>query len=100
MIRLAEPRAMQRLAGESNIYQYEPRGVAAVIAPWNFPLAIPTGMTAAALPRGSCAIYYPAEQSPLMGCPRGDILRAAGLPPLACQLVQGGGETGARLVRD
>jgi RHH-type proline utilization regulon transcriptional repressor/proline dehydrogenase/delta 1-pyrroline-5-carboxylate dehydrogenase len=42
----------------------------------------------------------PAEQSPVMGFHLIDILRAAGLPPLACQLVQGGGEIGARLVRD
>ncbi len=100
MIRLAEPRLMQRLAGESNVYLYEPRGVAAVIAPWNFPLAIPTGMTAAALVAGNCAVLKPAEQSPVMGYYLVDILRRAGLPPLACQLVQGGGEIGARLVRD
>jgi len=100
MIGLAEPRLMQRLAGESNVYVYEPRGIAAVIAPWNFPLAIPTGMTAAALAAGNCAILKPAEQSPVMGYHLVDILREAGLPPLACQLVQGGGEVGARLVRD
>ena len=99
MIRLSAPRPMQRLAGESNVYFYEPRGVAAVIAPWNFPLAIPTGMTAAALVAGNCAILKPAEQSPVMGFHLVDILRSAGLPPLACQLVQGGGEVGAALVR-
>ena len=99
MIRLSDPRAMQRLAGESDVYLYEPRGIAAVVAPWNFPLAIPTGMTAAALVAGNCAILKPAEQSPVMGFHLVDILRAAGLPPLACQLVQGGGAIGAALVR-
>ena len=44
--------------------RYEPRGVAAVIAPWNFPLAIPTGMTAAALAAGNAVVLKPAEQSP------------------------------------
>ncbi len=39
--------------GEENVYSYRPRGVAAVIAPWNFPLAILTGMTAAALATGN-----------------------------------------------
>ncbi|MGH7769101.1 MAG: L-glutamate gamma-semialdehyde dehydrogenase [Candidatus Binatia bacterium] len=99
MIRLAEPRATENLPGESNLYFYEPRGVAVVIAPWNFPLAILTGMTAAALVAGNCAIIKPAEQSPVMGFHLLDILREAGLPPLACQLLQGGGELGAYLVR-
>jgi RHH-type transcriptional regulator, proline utilization regulon repressor / proline dehydrogenase / delta 1-pyrroline-5-carboxylate dehydrogenase len=99
MLRRAEPRPMQRLAGESDVYFYEPRGLAAVIAPWNFPLAIPTGMTAAALVAGNCVVLKPAEQSPVMGFHLVDILRAAGLPPLACQLLQGGGDIGAALVR-
>jgi RHH-type proline utilization regulon transcriptional repressor/proline dehydrogenase/delta 1-pyrroline-5-carboxylate dehydrogenase len=99
MIRLAEPRPTEILPGESNIYFYEPRGVAVVIAPWNFPLAILAGMTAAALVAGNCAVVKPAEQSPVMGFHLLDILREAGLPPLACQLLQGGGELGAYLVR-
>ena len=44
--------------------RYAPRGVAAVIAPWNFPLAIPCGMTAAALATGNAVVLKPAEQSP------------------------------------
>ena len=89
----------QKLPGESNVYFYEPRGVAAVIAPWNFPLAILTGMTAAALVTGNCAVVKPAEQSPVMGALLMEILREAELPPAACQLLQGGGELGAYLVR-
>ena len=99
MPRLAEPRLTQHLPGESNLYLYEPRGIAVVIAPWNFPLAILTGMTAAALVTGNCAIVKPAEQSPIMGAHLLQLLREAGLPPLACQLVQGGGDLGAHLVR-
>ena len=49
--------------GEENAYFYEPRGVAVVIAPWNFPLAILTGMTAAALVTGNTVVMKPAEQS-------------------------------------
>ncbi len=48
-LRLARPIRMAGLTGEINHYMYEPRGVAAVIAPWNFPLAILTGMSSAAL---------------------------------------------------
>jgi RHH-type proline utilization regulon transcriptional repressor/proline dehydrogenase/delta 1-pyrroline-5-carboxylate dehydrogenase len=99
MLRLAEPRETQQLPGETNIYCYEPRGIAAVIAPWNFPLAILTGMTAAALVTGNCALMKPAEQSPMMAVHLLEILREAGLPDDACQLLQGGGEVGAHLVR-
>jgi len=99
MLRLAAPRETQRLPGETNIYFYEPRGVAAVIAPWNFPLAILTGMTVAALVTGNCALMKPAEQSPMMAVHLREILRQAGLPDDACQLLQGGGELGAHLVR-
>ncbi len=99
MMRLSAPRVTQPLPGESNIYLYEPRGIAAVIAPWNFPLAILTGMTAAALVAGNCAIVKPAEQSPVTGALLVEILREAGLLDAACQLLQGGGELGAYLVR-
>jgi RHH-type transcriptional regulator, proline utilization regulon repressor / proline dehydrogenase / delta 1-pyrroline-5-carboxylate dehydrogenase len=98
MLRLAQPRITQHLAGESNVYLYEPRGIAAIIAPWNFPLAILTGMTAAALVTGNCVIMKPAEQSPVMAAHLLDILRQAGLPRSACQLLQGGGALGAHLV--
>jgi RHH-type transcriptional regulator, proline utilization regulon repressor / proline dehydrogenase / delta 1-pyrroline-5-carboxylate dehydrogenase len=99
MLRLSEPRVTQKLPGESNVYLYGARGVAVVIAPWNFPLAILTGMTAAALVTGNCAIVKPAEQSPVTGALLMEIFREAGLPASACQLLQGGGELGAYLVR-
>ena len=99
MLRLAKPRQTQELPGESNIYFYEPRGIAAVIAPWNFPLAILTGMTAAALVTGNCVLMKPAEQSPVMAAKFLQILRSAGLPRQACQLLHGPGELGAQLVR-
>ena len=94
-----QPRETQQLPGEINTYFYEPRGIAAVIAPWNFPLAILTGMTAAALVTGNCVLMKPAEQSPLMAVQLSDILSNAGVPDDACQLLQGGGEIGAHLVR-
>ncbi|MEO6162723.1 MAG: proline dehydrogenase family protein, partial [Candidatus Binatia bacterium] len=99
MLRLAQPRETQQLPSETNTYSYEPRGIAAVIAPWNFPLAILAGMTAAALVSGNCVLMKPAEQSPLMAVQLSDILSNAGVPVGACQLLQGGGEIGAHLVR-
>ncbi len=52
--------------GERNTMAYRPRGVVGVISPWNFPLAIPCGMTAGALAAGNAVVLKPAEQSP--GC--------------------------------
>ena len=99
MLRLSQRRETQQLPSETNIYFYEPRGLAAIIAPWNFPLAILTGMTAAALVTGNCVLMKPAEQAPVMGTHLLDIFRTAGLPDDACQLLQGGGDVGAHLVR-
>jgi RHH-type proline utilization regulon transcriptional repressor/proline dehydrogenase/delta 1-pyrroline-5-carboxylate dehydrogenase len=87
------------LPGETNEIRYEPVGVVAVIAPWNFPLAIPTGMAAAALVAGNTIVLKPAEQSPLLGAELHAILLRAGLPGAAASLVQGGGDVGERLVR-
>ena len=99
MLRLAPARETQRLPSETNTYFYEPRGLAAIIAPWNFPLAILTGMSAAALVTGNCVLMKPAEQAPIMGAQLLDILQTAGLPEDACHLLQGGGDIGAHLVR-
>jgi RHH-type proline utilization regulon transcriptional repressor/proline dehydrogenase/delta 1-pyrroline-5-carboxylate dehydrogenase len=99
MLHLAEPRQTQSLPSETNVYLYEPRGIAAIIAPWNFPLAILTGMTAAALVTGNCALMKPAEQSPMMAQRLLEIFGEAGLPADACGLLHGGGELGAHLVR-
>jgi RHH-type proline utilization regulon transcriptional repressor/proline dehydrogenase/delta 1-pyrroline-5-carboxylate dehydrogenase len=99
VLRLSTPRQTQELPGETNVYFYEPRGIAAIIAPWNFPLAILTGMTAAALATGNCALMKPAEQSPMMAQHLLEIFSKAGLPDDACQLLQGGGDLGALLVR-
>ena len=99
-VALAEGPPLVQVPGERNSTRYEPRGVAAVIAPWNFPLAIPAGMTAAALAAGNAVVLKPAEQSPACA---GELIRAlheAGVPPEALSLLPGEGEAGAALVRD
>ncbi len=97
---LDHPPELAQAPGERNALRYEPLGVAAVIAPWNFPLAIPTGMTAAALAAGNAAVLKPAEQSP--GCVLAlvEALLAAGVPGKALALLPGEGDAGAALVRD
>jgi RHH-type proline utilization regulon transcriptional repressor/proline dehydrogenase/delta 1-pyrroline-5-carboxylate dehydrogenase len=89
--RLAEPVQMHSPRGETNVMWREPRGVAAIIAPWNFPLAIICGMTAGALATGNCAILKPAEQSPLIAARLVEVLRDAGVPPSAVQYLPGPG---------
>jgi RHH-type proline utilization regulon transcriptional repressor/proline dehydrogenase/delta 1-pyrroline-5-carboxylate dehydrogenase len=78
--------------GETNRLLYQGKGVAAVIAPWNFPLAIPTGMTVAALVAGNPVILKPAEQTPLVACQLIDALTASGAPPGVVQFLPGRGE--------
>lgn len=90
--------APDQLPGERNTLHYRPRGVVAVIAPWNFPLAIPTGMTAAALVTGNAVCLKPAEQSPGCALAIYAALERAGLPPGVLALLPGDGAVGAALV--
>ena len=85
--------------GERNTMRWEPRGVVAVISPWNFPLAIPTGMVAAGLATGNSVVLKPAEQSPASALMLVRALREAGVPDGAIGLLPGFGEAGAALVR-
>ena len=80
------------VAGETNRQHYEPRGVALVIAPWNFPLAILCGMTAAALVTGNTVVMKPAEQTPGIAAELFRVLRDAGVPSGVLTLLPGIGE--------
>ncbi len=100
MLRLGTPRRMGHAPGEHNVYFYQPRGVALVIAPWNFPLAILTGMTSAALVAGNPVIVKPASPTPLIAARLVRILEAAGASPGTVNFLPSpGGEVGAFLVR-
>lgn len=89
--RLSRPRRVD-VPGEENVTTYLPRGVTAVIAPWNFPLAILCGMTAAALVTGNTVVMKPAEQSSLVAFQLFEILREAGVPPDGVAFLPGRGE--------
>jgi len=80
------------VAGEDNTTFYEPRGVAVVIAPWNFPLAILTGMTAAAVVTGNPAIMKPAEQSGVIAAKLMECFESAGVPAGVVNYLPGEGE--------
>jgi RHH-type transcriptional regulator, proline utilization regulon repressor / proline dehydrogenase / delta 1-pyrroline-5-carboxylate dehydrogenase len=96
---LERGRDLLQVPGERNTLRYVPRGVVAVISPWNFPLAIPAGMTAAALAAGNAAVLKPAEQAPASALPLVEALHEAGLPRDALAFVPGEGDAGAALVR-
>lgn len=79
-LRLAEPKLLGSAPGEVNRSFYEPCGVAAVIAPWNFPLAISCGMASAAMVAGNCVVYKPSGLTPVIGRQLAEIFIAAGVP--------------------
>jgi RHH-type proline utilization regulon transcriptional repressor/proline dehydrogenase/delta 1-pyrroline-5-carboxylate dehydrogenase len=91
--------ALLQVPGERNQLGYHARGVVAVIAPWNFPLAIPCGMTAAALATGNAALLKPAEQSPGCALMLIEALEAGGVPRDVLALLPGEGDVGEALVR-
>jgi RHH-type proline utilization regulon transcriptional repressor/proline dehydrogenase/delta 1-pyrroline-5-carboxylate dehydrogenase len=98
-LRLAGGGAVQSPPGEANALRYHSRGVGVVIAPWNFPLAIPAGMVAAALVTGNTVCFKPAEQTPLVASVLYQALIAGGLPPACLAFLPGvGEEIGAHLV--
>jgi RHH-type proline utilization regulon transcriptional repressor/proline dehydrogenase/delta 1-pyrroline-5-carboxylate dehydrogenase len=91
MRRLAVPQKTDFL-GEDNSYSYRPRGVCVAIAPWNFPFAILTGMTVAAMVTGNTVVMKPAEQSSVVGAKLMEIIRNSSVPDGVVNFVPGVGE--------
>lgn len=99
MLRFAEPQRMGQVPGEDSQLSYAPCGVALVVAPWNFPLAISTGMCAAALVAGNTVVYKPSSDSAGIGHAIAEVLAEAGLPAGVFNFIPGsGGEIGDYLV--
>ena len=97
--RLAAGGQVESPPGEHDVLTYEGAGTTAVIAPWNFPLAIPCGMVAAAIAAGNPAVLKPAEQTPGVALAVVEAFAAAGLPDGVLGFLPGPGEeVGARLV--
>lgn len=80
MLRLSVPRRMGRAPGEHNVLFYQPKGVAAVIAPWNFPFAIAMGMVSAAIVTGNPVVFKPSSLSSAIGYNLVEIFKEVGLP--------------------
>ncbi len=99
MIRLGQGVEVTQLAGEHDEAFYQALGVGVIIPPWNFPLAIPTGMVSAAVVSGNAVLFKPASATPMLGALLVEILTAAGLPPGVVQFVPAaGGAIGDQLV--
>ncbi len=99
MLRIGNPRILGDYPGEENEYEYQPKGIGVVISPWNFPLAIATGMTSAAIVTGNCVIFKPSGLSPVTGYRLYETFRSVGLPTGVLQFLPGSGsEVGEYLV--
>jgi len=91
MLRYSERQPLITVPGEYNELQYIPLGVGVVIPPWNFPLAILTGMSSAAIVTGNCVLLKPASDSPTIGHKFVEVMEEAGLPPGVLNYLPGSG---------
>lgn len=97
--RLGRPKLTQQVPGEESYHHYWPRGVAFVIAPWNFPIAILCGMASAAIVTGNTVIMKPSEQSIICGAMLMQVFEEAGVPSGVLNFLSGHGSViGAHLV--
>lgn len=102
MLRLGRPRNPRRsgpVPGEANTLFYQPRGVGIVVSPWNFPLAILTGMSVAGIVAGNTVIVKPAEPANGIAAALNEIFKAVKLPAGVANFCPGkGSEVGQFLV--
>jgi len=99
MAKLAQPVVTQAVPGERCVQTWTPRGVGVAVAPWNFPLAILTGLTVAPLVAGNCVIIKPARQTSIIGALLMEVMMEAGVPAGALHFLPcSGADAGAHLV--
>jgi len=99
MLRLGGPQPVVKVKGEKGELRYIPLGVGVIVPPWNFALAILTGMTSAAVVAGNAVVLKPSSDSPLNGWMFFDLMRQVGLPKGVINYVTGpGGSVGDALV--
>src|SRR5215203_6649996 len=80
MLRWSQPQPVTKYPGEDNSLEYIPLGVGAIIPPWNFPLAIMSGMTMAGVVTGNTVVLKPSSDSPTIAAKFVEILEEVGLP--------------------
>lgn len=90
-IRLGEVHPIVKVSGEDNEQHYIPLGVGIVIPPWNFPLAILTGMTSSSVVAGNAVILKPASSTPVIAAKFMEIFQEAGIPDGVMNYLPGSG---------
>lgn len=98
MLRWSEEQPIVKIAGEDNSFEYIPLGVGAIIPPWNFPLAIMSGMTMAAVVAGNTVVVKPSSDSPTIAAKFMEIVEEVGLPKGVINFLTGSAKTGEAMV--
>ncbi len=93
MLRLNGPQPLTPVAGEKNALYYIPLGVGLVIPPWNFPLAILTGMTTAAVVTGNTVVLKPSSESVVIAAKFMEVMEEAGVPKGVINFLPGPGSS-------
>ena len=91
MMRLSKPDPLVQMPGEHDEMVYLPLGVGVIVPPWNFPLAIMTGMTTAALVAGNTVVIKPSSDTPTIAAKFAEVLLEAGFPAKSFSLLVGSG---------
>ena len=91
MMRMAHPDPVVQMPGEKDEMVYLPLGVGIIVPPWNFPLAIMTGMTTAALVAGNTVVIKPSSDTPTIAAKFAEVLLDAGFPAKSFSLLVGSG---------
>ncbi|MEQ1646732.1 MAG: aldehyde dehydrogenase family protein, partial [Pyrinomonadaceae bacterium] len=98
MLRWSQEQPITHYPGEKNTFEYIPLGVAAVIPPWNFPLAIMAGMTLAAVVTGNTVVLKPSSDSPTIAAKFMELVEEVGLPNGVINFISGSAKTGEAMV--
>ena len=95
---IEEVKVEAALPGVDGFIRYKPRGVFAVLGPFNFPGHLPNGHIVPALVTGNTVVFKPSELTPATGQLMAQCYHEAGIPAGVFNLVQGSGAVGKRLV--
>ncbi len=98
MLRWSQEQPVTKIPGEDNSLEYIPLGVGAIIPPWNFPLAIMSGMAMAAVVAGNTVVLKPSSDSPTIAAKFIEIVEEVGLPPGVVNFLTGLPPTGEAMV--
>ena len=85
------------LMGKRHLLKFEPLGVIGIIAPWNYPFAIPVSTILMVLVAGNTVVLKPSEKSPLTGLKIGELFRQAGFPENTVTIITGDSQAGQTL---